>query len=104
MGSAATLKSAAAFSRPRGKIILVGLLGGTVTLGWGLFASSCEFAISLRSTRQHLREVCELVKDGKVRVDLQRSGFHEIQKAYEELRDGSLVGRAVVVFTDPVES
>lgn len=104
VGSAATLQFAAAVSRPRGEIILVGLFGGTVTLGWGLFATSCEFAISLGSTRQDLREVCELVKAGKVRVDQRLFGFHEIQKAYDELRAGNLVGRAVIVLADPVES
>lgn len=104
VGSAATLKFAAAVSRPRGKIVLVGLFGGTVTLGWGLFATSCEFAISLGSTRQDLREVCELVKAGKVRVDYQRFGFDEIQKAYDELRAGNLVGRAVIVFPDAAEA
>ncbi|CAJ2512048.1 Uu.00g076730.m01.CDS01 [Anthostomella pinea] len=97
VGTAETLKLAAAVSRPRGRVVLLGMQGGTLGVSWGLLATSCEFAISLGSTRQDLREVCALVKQGKLRVDVQEFSFDNVQKAYDQLRAGSLVGRAVVV-------
>ncbi|KAI0385208.1 alcohol dehydrogenase GroES domain protein [Hypomontagnella monticulosa] len=98
VGTAGTLQLAAKISRPRGRIVLVGMQGGTLEVGWGLLATSCEFAISLGSTRQDLREVCDLAKSGKLRIDVQRFSFDELEKAYDALRTGKLTGRAVVVF------
>lgn len=100
VGSASTLLMSSKTSRPRGSITLVGMEGGTLTVGWGLPPIGCEFSISLGSTRQDLREVCELMKQGKLRLDIQTFDFAEVQKAYDELRAGRLVGRAVVVFPD----
>ncbi|KAI1454327.1 alcohol dehydrogenase GroES domain protein [Annulohypoxylon moriforme] len=98
VGTAGTLKLAAKISRPRGRIVLVGMQGGTLEVGWGMLATSCEFAISLGSTRQDLREVCDLAKNGKLRIDIEKFKFDELDKAYEALRNGTLKGRAVVVF------
>lgn len=98
VGSADTLKLAAKISRPQGRIVLVGMQGGTLEVGWGLLATSCEFAISLGSTRQDLREVCDLARKGKLRIDVERFDFDDVQKAYDALRAGTLTGRAVVVF------
>lgn len=102
VGTSPTLLLTSKISRPRGKVVLVGIGGGTLTVGWGLFAISCDFSISLGSTRQDLREVCELIKQGKLRVDVQTFGFDQVQKAYDELRAGRINGRAVIVFPDPI--
>ncbi|KAI1206749.1 alcohol dehydrogenase GroES domain protein [Annulohypoxylon truncatum] len=98
VGTAGTLKLAAKVSRPRGRVVLVGMQGGTLEVGWGLLATSCEFAISLGSTRQDLREVCDLARNGKLRIDIEKFKFDDLDKAYEALRNGTLRGRAVVVF------
>ncbi|KAI1860688.1 uncharacterized protein JN550_011413 [Neoarthrinium moseri] len=98
VGTSATLQLAARISRPQGRIVLVGLEGGSLSVGWGLLTTGCEFVISLASTRQELREVCELHKRGKLRTDIQKFAFNDVQKAYDELRAGRLTGRAVVVF------
>lgn len=41
------------------------------------------------------------MKMGKLRVDIQKVDFTEIQKAYDDLTAGRLVGRAIIVFPDP---
>lgn len=102
VGTSSTLLLASKIARPRGRVVLVGIGGGTLTVGWGLLPPNCEFSISTGSTRQDLREVCELMKSGKLRVDVQNFAFSEIPKAYKELRAGRLVGRAVVVFPNPL--
>ncbi|KAK8861943.1 chaperonin 10-like protein [Apiospora arundinis] len=104
VGSGPTLQLAARISRPQGRVVLVGMHPGeqsALAVGWGRLATGCEFAISLGSTRQDLREVCALAMQGKLRIDVQRFGFDEIPRAYAELRAGHLTGRAVVVFPKP---
>lgn len=98
VGTTDTLKLTAKISRPQGRIVLVGLEEGTLQVGWGLLATSCEFAISMGSARQDLREVCELARSGKLGIDVQRFEFNDVQKAYDALRAGALTGRAFVVF------
>ncbi|KAK7978049.1 hypothetical protein PG988_005539 [Apiospora saccharicola] len=105
VGSSATLQLAARISRARGRIVLVGMHpGGSLEVGWARLATSCEFAISLGSTRQDLREVCDLARQGKLRIDVQKFGFDQIPEAYQKLRAGSLTGRAVIVFPSAKEA
>ena len=98
VGTDATLALAAAVSRPQGRIVLVGLEGGSLKAGWGTFATTCEFAVSLGSTRADLRAVCELAAAGKLIIDLQRFAFADVEAAYAMLRAGELTGRAVITF------
>ncbi|MBT8447186.1 MAG: NAD(P)-dependent alcohol dehydrogenase [Gammaproteobacteria bacterium] len=98
VGTDATLALAARVSRPQGRIILVGMEGGTLQVGWGLLASNCEFTISLGSTRADLYEICQLAAQGKLRIDVERFSFDAVEEAYTRLRQGKLDGRAVVTF------
>jgi propanol-preferring alcohol dehydrogenase len=97
VGTDQTLQLAAKITRPQGHISLVGMQGGSVSLGWNRMATSAKFAISLGSTRKDLREVCELATEGKLRIDIDRFRFDQIPQAYDQLREGQLRGRAVVV-------
>jgi propanol-preferring alcohol dehydrogenase len=98
VGSSATLALAAAVSRPMGRIVLVGLGGGTLEVGWGHIATGAEFAISLGSTRSDLAEVCALAAQGRLIHEIERFAFEDVALAYARLREGSLTGRAVVTF------
>jgi propanol-preferring alcohol dehydrogenase len=98
VGTNATLALAAAVSRPHGRIVLVGLEGGSLELGWGRFATTCEFAISLGSTLSDLREVCQLAADSKLTIDYEAFAFDDVELALERLRSGTLNGRAVIRF------
>jgi alcohol dehydrogenase, propanol-preferring len=97
VGSDETLELAVAIVRPQGFVSVVGMQGGSVRLGWNKIATSAKFATSLGSTRQDLREVCQLALDGKLQIDIDRFTFDQIPDAYEKLRHGQLCGRAVVV-------
>lgn len=98
VGSDETLALAAKVSRPQGRIVLVGMEGGTLRVGWGSPATSCEFAISMGSTRADLSAVCELAAQGKLRIEIDRFRFDDVPMAYERLRGGRLNGRAVITF------
>jgi propanol-preferring alcohol dehydrogenase len=42
--------------------------------------------------------VCYLAAAGKLKIDADRFPFDKIPDAYQALRDGNLVGRAVITF------
>ena len=98
VGNNATLALAAAVSRPHGRIVLVGLEGGTLEVGWGKIATTCEFAISLGSTVSDLQEVCRLAADGRLIIDYETFALDDVEVALSRLREGKLNGRAVVSF------
>ncbi|KAF2768266.1 GroES-like protein [Teratosphaeria nubilosa] len=104
VGSNESLKLALAISKPQGRIVLVGMEMGTVEVGWNKIATSCEFAISLGSTRRDLHEVCLLASQGKLRIDAEAFPFNRIPDAYAALRNGKLKGRAVITFDDIEEA
>ncbi|RFU29325.1 hypothetical protein B7463_g7005, partial [Scytalidium lignicola] len=98
VGSNESLDLAMKLSRPQGRVVLVGMQMGTVEVGWNKIATSCEFAISLGSTRKDLEEVCYLAAEGKLRIDVDKFPFDKIPEAYDALRKGKLSGRAVITF------
>lgn len=97
VGSDTTLRLGADVVRPQGFISVVGMQGGSVSLGWNLMATSAKFSLSLGSTRQDLRQVCQLATEGKLKVEMDQFPFDRIPEAYELLRKGQLKGRAVIV-------
>lgn len=98
VGNDATLALAAAVSRPMGRIVLVGLGGGTMPVGWGHIATGAEFAISLGSSRSDLAEVCALASASKLQHEVERFAFDDVPLAYDRMRAGTLSGRAVITF------
>ena len=72
VGTNETLALAATVSRPQGRIVLVGMEGGTLKVGWGTMATSCEVAISMGSTRSDLSAVCHLAAQGRVQEPKRR--------------------------------
>lgn len=98
VGTDETLALAAAVSRPHGRIVLVGLEGGSLAVGWGRLATTCQFAISLGSTLADLREVCRLAADDRLIIDYEPFAFDDVETALSRLKDGALKGRAVMTF------
>lgn len=98
VGTDSTLLLASRVLKPQGKIVLVGMEGGSLKVGWGLIPTNSEFTISMGSTRADLYEICQLAAAGKLRNDVERFAFDRVGEAYGKLRQGALNGRAVVVF------
>ena len=53
---------------------------------------------SMGSTRADLHSVCDLAAQGRLRIDIDRFRFDDVETAYTQLRAGALHGRAVVTF------
>lgn len=92
-----TMRLAADVVRPRGFISVPGMGGGSVTLGWNKMATTAEFALSLGSSRKEMREVCQLAREGRLRIDMDKFTWDQIPEAYEKPEKGELTGRAVIL-------
>lgn len=78
-------------------VTIVGLGGGTMTLGFGTIAFDAAVRIPYWGSRSELIEVLDLARAGKIGVEVQTYRLDEGTKAYEDLSSGAIRGRAVLV-------
>lgn len=101
VGTDATMALAAAAVRPRGRVTVVGLGGGSlpfrfVAEPWArTFAAS--FATSYWGSIPELMELVDLAERGLVKAETERFTLDQAPAALEALQKGRLRGRAVVV-------
>ena len=83
-----------------GDLRIVGLGLGGVTTPVGFFVTPYEatVGVSYWGYRQELYDVIELAREGKIHVHAETYAIDDAPTAYEKLRQGTLTGRAVVVF------
>ena len=97
VGSDETLALGAAITRPLGHLTLVGIAGGTLPFSF----FSPQYEVSVASTYwgslPELMEVIALAEKGKIRAHVHRFSLDDAPQAYQEMRDGTLRGRAVIV-------
>ncbi|MFE3002061.1 NAD(P)-dependent alcohol dehydrogenase [Nocardia sp. NPDC059246] len=99
VGLQATVDLACRVVAPGGAIRLIGLAGGTlsyetagVTVPWGV-----DVKRSYAGTRADLRNVIELARQEKIRIETRTYKLDDAQTAFDDLARGSIVGRAVLV-------
>jgi propanol-preferring alcohol dehydrogenase len=84
-------------ARAGGKIVVVGVAGGTVP--WQFWATKYE--VELTSTvwgsLGDLRDVIALAADGHLKPKVKTYGFDARPQAFEALESGVLEGRAVIL-------
>jgi propanol-preferring alcohol dehydrogenase len=83
-----------------GPFIFLRDAGGSVTLGWNRMVTTADFALSLGNSRKELHEVCQLAREGWLRIDSERFAWDQIPEAYGKLEKGPLNGRAVIVMQE----
>ncbi len=97
VGAQPTVNIAAASAAVEADIVIVGIGGGQLPVGFG----SIGFDVSVRApywgSRSELIEVLELARRGQIKVEVQRFSLDEAPYAYELLHEGKIRGRAVVV-------
>jgi len=79
------------------RLIGVGLGGAFTKAGFGYMPFDSTIGVSTWGSRRDLFEVIELADRGLIQVNSQRFSLDEAPFAYEKLRLGELLGRAVVV-------
>ncbi|MEV2238261.1 NAD(P)-dependent alcohol dehydrogenase [Micromonospora sp. NPDC049891] len=97
VGADATLKLGVAAARTVGDLTIVGLGGGSLSVGF----FSVPYEVSIQTTywgsRPELLEVLDLGARGLVRPKTTTFSLDDAMSAYRMMQDGTLEGRAVIV-------
>ena len=97
VGSNDTLALGATVARPLGHVTLVGIAGGSLPVSF----FSPRYEVSVASTYwgslPELMEVLALAERGMIHAHAQEFSLDDAPAAYEEMREGRLRGRAVIV-------
>lgn len=97
VGAQPTMALSQAVAATGADVTIVGLAGGTMTVGFGLIAFDAAVRIPYWGTRGEMIEVFELARAGRVGVQVQEYSLDQAPQAYEDLHAGAVRGRAVIV-------
>ncbi|MGE2832384.1 NAD(P)-dependent alcohol dehydrogenase [Mycobacterium sp. SMC-4] len=97
VGAEQTIELARTAARPLGDVTIVGIAGGSVPLSF----FSQPYEVSIQTTywgsRLELNELMDLAARGLVHVETTTYSLDDAARAYRDLADGKVRGRAVVV-------
>ncbi len=96
VGNDPTMDLAARITKPMGTIVINGLGGGTLKVKWAYLKPGIDVKFSQGGSLSQLRSIVDLVKRGRIKVNVQHFGFDELYKALDALRNNTLTGRAVI--------
>jgi alcohol dehydrogenase, propanol-preferring len=97
VGTDATLALAAKLLRAEGRLVIVGLAGGTLPISFFALPYGAQVATSYWGTVTELMELVALARAGKIRLEVETFMLADAMTAYGKLRSGELRGRAVIV-------
>jgi alcohol dehydrogenase, propanol-preferring len=97
VGIDATMRLGLAALARQGLLVLVGLAGGTVPVGFFTQASEAVITNSTWGSRNDLAEVITLAQQGKLTATTETHRLDDINQVLERLEHGLVEGRAVVV-------
>lgn len=96
VGSTPTISTAQASMAQGGRLIVVGIAGGTAE--WNFFTTPYEATISNTywGSIDDLHAVATMFRSGQLTPEIERFGMDDALEAYRRLEAGELTGRAVV--------
>lgn len=101
VGATPTLALAASVVTTGGRLVLVGLAGGTLQVKPGVadigIPMETQVVVPFWGTRAELAEVIAMARAGRLTAHVERFRLAEAHEAYRKLGAGALHGRAVVV-------
>lgn len=97
VGANPTIATATSVAAMDSDVTIVGIGGGSATVGFGSIAYDAAVRLPYWGSRSELIEVFELAKAGKVDVEVQPYSLDDAPRAYEDLHAGTIRGRAVIV-------
>lgn len=97
VGATPTMNLARAVARTMGDVTIVGIGGGEIPLGF--FSQPYEVSITTTywGSRPELSELLALAATGQVSTERTVYSLDDAARAYADLREGTVTGRAVVV-------
>lgn len=100
VGTDDTLANGLAMIRGGGRVVVAGISGGRVQLGWDLLPRNGQFINTRGYDLPDLLDVVRIVEDGGVRVPVQAYPFEAAAQALADLAAGRVAARAVLVRED----
>jgi propanol-preferring alcohol dehydrogenase len=97
VGNDATLALAARSVAQAGDVTFVGRGGGELRVAPGLIPYECTVRMPTWGTLAELAEVVALASSGAIRSESEVYGLGDTLGAYDKLRQGDVLGRAVIV-------
>ncbi|MCC7126397.1 MAG: NAD(P)-dependent alcohol dehydrogenase [Acidobacteria bacterium] len=97
VGAQATVDIARAVVTTGGDIAIVGLAGGALPVGFGTLPMEARVVVPFWGTKAELRDVIALGQTGAIKAHVQTFALADAKRAYDDLREGRVQGRAVVV-------
>ncbi|MGV0873228.1 NAD(P)-dependent alcohol dehydrogenase [Mycolicibacterium sp. XJ879] len=97
VGADATIELARAAARTLGDVTIVGIAGGSVPLSFFSQPYEVSMQTTYWGTRRELVELLELAARGCVHVEASTYALDEAPRAYRDLQEGKVRGRAVIV-------
>jgi propanol-preferring alcohol dehydrogenase len=97
VGVQPTVEIATASVATGGDVTIVGIGGGTASVGFGTIAYDAALRVPYWGSRGELIEVLDMARRGQLSVEIETYSIDEGPKAYERLHEGSIRGRAVIL-------
>ncbi|PXX71751.1 propanol-preferring alcohol dehydrogenase [Nocardia tenerifensis] len=97
VGAAPTVTIAAACSGIETELVIVGIGGGSVPVGFGTLPYEVAVTAPYWGSRGELIEVLDLAHAGAVSVHVETYPIDDAPTAYQHLHDGKINGRAVIL-------
>ncbi len=97
VGTTPTMNLARAAARVMGDVTIVGIGGGEIPLGFFSQPYEVSIATTYWGSRPELAELLALAASGQVSTERTVYSLDDAARAYCDLRDGTVTGRAVVV-------
>lgn len=96
VGNDATLTNAVASIAIAGKLVVVGIAGGTLPFSFWKIPLECEVTTSIWGNRRELKEVLELARRGLITPHIERQPLSAINEVIARLHAGDVRGRVVL--------
>ncbi|MFF9625175.1 NAD(P)-dependent alcohol dehydrogenase [Streptomyces griseosporeus] len=97
VGAEPTVRTAGAVAAVEGDVVIVGIGGGALPVGFGYLPFEVSVTAPYWGSRGELLEVLALARSGAVSVHTETFSLDEGPRAYERLHEGTIDGRAVIV-------
>jgi propanol-preferring alcohol dehydrogenase len=96
VGADATLALGAKSLRADGRLVIIGLAGGTLPTSFFGLPYGAEVATSYWGTASELFELVALARAGRLRLEVETFPLDRAMEAYARLKRGEIRGRAVI--------
>lgn len=97
VGAPPTAATAAACAAVEADVTIVGIGGGAASVGFGTTPFDAAFRAPYWGSRAELIEVLDLARSGAIDVHVKTYALDDAPKAYENLHEGRVNGRAVIL-------